>query len=111
MVRARLSLKLGDQDLQQIRLRLQSFHHHSRSREVTEATQVISSRDMVFMVARLAPNTLVLVELPVIKLLDKATKTANMAVTKDLEAITMVIASNVAADGVATMDINGFTTK
>jgi len=105
MAQARHLLKLAAQALQQIPLLDLFCLPHNLNKEVMEATQVISNKDMASMVAKLAVNMQVSAEREVTKLLDKATRTVNTEPTKHLEVIIMAIASNV-ADGVATMDTN-----
>jgi hypothetical protein len=97
-------LKVDDQEMQPTLLQAQPFHHHNPNR-VTEATQLISNRDMAFTVAKLVANMAVSAALGVTKQLDKATKIANTEATEVSAATTMVVASNV-ADGAATMDTN-----
>jgi hypothetical protein len=102
---AQLYLKPVDQDRQQTLPLDQPFLQLNLNKLVMVDTQLISSRAMEFMVARLAANMLVLEELEATKQPDKVTKAANTEVIKLSEATTMAIASNV-ADGVATTDIS-----
>lgn len=101
--------KLAAPDLQRTWLQARLYHHPSLSKLVMEGTHLIYNKaNTVFTEAKLAASMVGLAVQADIKLLGKATKTANTEVTvKPSVATTMVTASsNSAEGGVETTDTN-----
>lgn len=99
--------RLVDQDLQQTQYLVQFFPHHNLNRVVMVDIRVMfRSKAKVSMGAKLGASTQALVELAVIKQLDKAIRVASMEDIKPSEAITIMAIASSAADGAATMDTN-----